>query len=272
MFERIVTKSKSEGYDTIALYNWTEPFLNRRLPEYVFVVKGLGLSCELSTNLSFTNRSELIKKTLAAGIDRLIVSVSGYHQEVYEINHRGGNLAYVKENLAHIIKLRSNGAAQPKVYLRFIEFDYNAGELPVLREYARSIEVEFEVIPGVGRPDRPVNTYASEDIYQDRLKNYVSEKRYEQDGEVCPLIMDTLSIDASGKAYVCCACPNYWFFQIGDYLDMSKEEILMKRYSHPICASCPYPRRGVTDPDRNALVGALISRLSKPGQRRSAWC
>ncbi|MBW2596427.1 MAG: hypothetical protein JRC93_10715 [Deltaproteobacteria bacterium] len=111
----------------------------------------------------------------------------------------------------------------------------------------------------------PLKTYTS-NIYQDRLKNYVPDKPYEQDGEVCPLIMDTISIDASGKAFVCCACPNYWFFRIGAYLEMTKDEILMKRYSHPICASCPFPRRDATDPDRNALVGALVSRLSRPGQ------
>ena len=266
MFERIVTKGKSEGYDAIGLYNWTEPFLNMKLPEYVSVVKRLGLDCELSTNLSFTNRFELIKKTLAAGVDRLIVSVSGYHQEVYEINHCGGNLAYVKDNLDYVRKLQSDGVVGPKVFLRFIQFDYNLSELPLLREYTHSIGVELEVIMGVGHPNHPVNTYASEYIYMDRLKNYIPEKPYEKDGEVCPLIMDTLSIDASGKAYVCCACPNYWFFQIGTYLEMAKDEILIKRYSHPICASCPFPRRNATNPDRDALVGALVSRLSKTGQ------
>jgi len=269
-FTETVVKAKTEGYDAVGLYNWTEPFLNPKLPEYVGIIKALGLSCETSTTLSFTKRETLIEEALRAGIDTLIVSVSGFTQEIHGINHRGGNLRYVKQNLEHISALKKAGKIRTRVTLRLIRFDYNADQEAPLADYANSLGLNFEVIQGVGDPQHPVSEYADENHFLDRLRHYSPERSYEKPGEVCPLVMDTVSINAAGKVFICCAYPNYPFLEIGDYLNMTKEEIMFKRYTHPICNSCSFPRRKASEDDLAALNLALRGFLGQSTMIRPA--
>jgi organic radical activating enzyme len=83
MFERVIAKVKAERYSCVGLYNWTEPFQNRTLQDYVAVVRQAGLSCEISTTLSLRHIDNL-KDTLLAGLNRMTVSMSGATQATYE--------------------------------------------------------------------------------------------------------------------------------------------------------------------------------------------
>jgi len=260
LFRAIVEKAKSEGYDLIGLYNWTEPFLSKKLPEFISIVKELGLTCHVSSNLSLKGRFDTIERSLAAGLDYLVVSVSGLNQEVYEINHRGGKISYVRENLEYISKLlQNNSDIKTKVYIKFIKFDYNMREELLLKEYANSLSIGFEMIDGVGHPNKPVNLICSEESFLGRIKNIIPSSIYEKGGEICSLILDTISIDCDGNAFLCCANPNYPVLRIGAYLDMTKSDILIKRYTHPVCKSCPGYRRKATA-NEIAMLDALMSR------------
>ena len=42
-FDDIVAKLKNEGFKWIGIFNWTEPFLNRNLQDYVAIVKDHSL-------------------------------------------------------------------------------------------------------------------------------------------------------------------------------------------------------------------------------------
>lgn len=268
LFKKIVEKVKEEGYDDIGIFNWTEPFLAKTLPEYISVVKEFGLYCEVSSNLSLKPLKyfDTIEQSLVAGLDRLIVSVSGYSQAVYEINHIGGNISWVKENLERIAQLRRDGTISARVILKHIKFNYNIEEEPVLKKYANSLGLDFEVINGAGHPDNPV-TYFSEESFLNQLENFTPSRIYEKKGEICFLITDTVPIDCEGNVYLCCAYPNYTSLRIGAYLELPKDDILLKRYTHPICTSCPIPtRRKATEYDCKALVDAMKSRLGYPNE------
>jgi len=272
LFTKVIEKAKAEGYVVICLYNWSEPFLAKALPEYIAAVRDQGLWCEVSSNLSLQPQtySNIIERSLAAGMGRLIVSVSGYSQAVYEINHAGGNISWVKENLEHISRLRRAGSISTVVSLRLIRFDYNAKEQDVLKEYADSLGLDFEALDGAGHPDHPIASYCSEEYLLNRLKKFNPARRFEKTGELCPLIMETISIDTEGDVYICCGNTNYPFLRIGAYLELPKDDILLKRYTHPICPSCTFPRRKATASDCKALVDALKSRLDNPGTERTA--
>jgi organic radical activating enzyme len=266
LFKKIVEKAKEEGYDCISIFNWTEPFLAKNLPDYVSAVKAFGLNCNVSSNLSLNPRKyfDTIERTLRAGIDHLTVSVSGYSQAVYEINHIGGTLSWVKENLERIGQLSREGIIGARIVLRLIEFDYNVREGQVLKDYANSLGVEFEVIEGSGHPNNPVTSQVAEENFLNRLKYFTCSSIYEKNGEICSLIPETVSIDSEGDVYLCCANPNYSCLRIGPYLEKSKEDLLLRRYTHPICLSCGFPRRKATETDFRLLVGAIKYRLGNP--------
>ncbi|NEX19215.1 radical SAM protein [Thiorhodococcus mannitoliphagus] len=260
-FERIVAKAKHEGYENVGLYNWTEPFLNARIADYIRVVKSLDLNCEVSTTLSFRGRTALIEESLRAGLNRLIVSVSGFTQELHQINHRGGNLAMVKANLEHMAQLMAREPIKTQILLRFLRFDHNQGEEPLVADYARQLGFAFEPLQGVGMVDNPISNYAHQEGYLERLRDYSPARLQMHDGEVCPLIMETVAVDANGMVSLCCANPNYPALEIGPYLELTREEIMIRRYAHPLCPSCAFPRRAATPEDHKHLLGALSVRL-----------
>jgi MoaA/NifB/PqqE/SkfB family radical SAM enzyme len=242
------------------LFSWTEPFINPRLFQYVAIVKELGLSCMVSSNFSL-RRIPGLEPALRAGIDHLIVSVSGFDQEVYEINHVGGNLTYVKENLRRAAELKRSGEVSARIVLRFIEFAYNHDQKEKLAAHAADLGIDFETIEGGGGDPRVAPFVPTAEHYNGVIASYHSERPYEEVGKVCNLMFGQTPVDADGNVFLCCAFPYYDAFRIGSYLDLPQEEILLRRYSHPMCALCSAPRRDATPIDRQALVEAVGYRM-----------
>src|SRR5262249_44037038 len=67
IFARIVARLRHQGFHRIGLFDWTEPFLNRDIDEYVATAKGAGFWVNLSSTLSLP-RIEYLEETLAAGL------------------------------------------------------------------------------------------------------------------------------------------------------------------------------------------------------------
>ena len=255
-FEKILQKAKREGFNIIGLYNWTEPFLNKRLENYVSMVKKYGLYCGLSSNLSIkpTTYTNVIQNALRAGVDSMLVSVSGFNQEIYEINHVGGNIEWVKENLEMIALMKKKRQIKTRIFLKFIKFDYNRHEEELLRNYASKIQIEFEIIDGQGDPRGTILDVGSEEKISLQIVNFTGSAKPANDTnsaihEVCPLVFDSLLINHKGMAYLCCAFPSYKSLEIGSYLEMPEKDLLVQRHNHPFCSSCSLPRRRSTAAD-----------------------
>jgi len=261
MFEQIISKLKSEGFTRVDLYNWTEPFLNRTLQEYVAAVRRIDLGCGLSTTLSIRHIDHL-EATLVAGIDTLIVSMSGLDQETYEINHVGGRLEYVLANCDRIRAIRDRDRLDLDVRIKLLRFPYNAHQEAAFRAFAADRGFNFEVLDGVGDPLGA--TFASFDnaYFLDEMSKAAEMTSPEDRGEACPLLFDQIALDCNGDVHLCCAMPNYASLRIGPYLELSPSEILLRRYTHSFCRVCTMPRRTATVSDRQRLILATTEMLS----------
>ena len=260
-FERIAIKAQKEGFSTIGFFNWTEPFLAAGLEKYVSIVKTLGLFPVISSNLSLGKIRNL--EAVLAETYMLMVSVSGLNQQVYEINHVGGDFDLIMANLEQISLLKRTGRINTRIVLKFIQFDYNVGEREKLRELAERLGLEFEIVTGSGHPSWAM-IHAEEDLLQ-RLSSYNSSRPHEKPGEVCPMLFDHVAIDCEGDIFECCAYGNFDVMRIGQYLDLSPEETLLRRYQHPVCNSCNWPRRAATEEEKYLLARSVLSRLSTQG-------
>ena len=264
-FTKIVGKIKDEGYPNIALINWSEPFLNKRLHEYVPIIGAAGIDCWLSSNLSLRPDTYLptMISALAAGVDVLFVSVSGFSQEIYEINHKGGRVDWIKENLAALAEEHRAGRITTGLWLRYLEFPYNAHEVPLWAEFAEKCGIGLDIVPAHGDPNTPL---PGAEIYQqhvrDRLQGSENNETVttEVPQKICGLIADRLAIDPKGDVYLCCAYPNAEEVKIGAYVDVPEDELLLQRIDHPFCRTCLIPARDATDQDRERVARALESR------------
>jgi hypothetical protein len=203
--EQIITKVVTERYTRVGLSNWTEPFLNLPLQDYVAVVRKAGLSCEISTTLSLRHVDNL-EETVLAGLNWMTVSISGATQATSEINHVDGNIHQALVNLDGIREIIDRHSLQTVINVRFIRFDYNAGEVNELRRYAERMRYTFEVIEGNSHPKSDL---VRKSITEANLKKAVrrgnANRTLERRDEVCALIFDRLVIDCVGDIYPGCS-------------------------------------------------------------------
>ena len=255
-FAAVVRRLKDQGYRRIGLYDWTEPFLNRNIGDYVGAAKRAGFFVTLSSTLSLPNIANL-EATLAAGLDLLTVSISGIDQETYEINHVGGVLQYVTRNLAAVREIIIRRALALQVDLRFLRFDYNGHQENQLRDYAQSMGFQFEVLDGVGHPKWNWLKDYNNERYVREAEAAVNKRSPEDEGKACELMFNQIVIDCLGDVYLCCAMPNFPSLRIGKFLEMTSDEILAAKFRHPFCRACTMPRRDRTSDEERRLRKAL---------------
>lgn len=252
-FQAIVRKVASEGYKRIGLFNWTEPFLNPDLALYMEAIKASGLGAALSSNFSLRRIPNL--ESVLRVTDHIIISVSGFDQDVYAIDHVDGEIEYVKANLRHAAGLKASGKISTIIVLRLLKFAYNHAEEAKLRAFAADLGINFEVLDGVGDPRTPIQGVTNE-AFAARV-NSVGQPKQSAPDKVCPLVFGQCSIDSKGDAYLCCAYPNYPVTRIGPYLELSQEELVLARHHHRLCVTCDMRRRDATEHDRAVYLEAL---------------
>lgn len=273
LMERCIDKIARENPKAIVfLYGNSEPFLHPRLPECIAAVKRRGLRCELSSNLNYVQR---LDETLAAGLDFMIVSLSGFTQEIYVKGHAGGNIDKVKANMRLLGEANSKAATRVQISVNYHVYKDNGGaEMDSMRAFAaecgigfftstaRAISMEnalqycrekdgnppYEVQAGV--PDwnnllPPVSQQWRETM--DRLRIPPTQAR-EMYGHypvqpVCPVGAGSMFtfIRHDGKTSMC-ACVADRRITVGDYLDTTPEQMIEQRTGHAICKMCLHYR------------------------------
>jgi len=252
LFHLIIQKAVKEGFEKIYLYNWAEPFLNTRLDEYVRIVKDYNLTCEISSNLSLPCIPHL-EKTLIAGVDKLIVTVSGDDNQTHNINHRGSDIGVVKSHLAKISELKKNGMIKTHTTLTMLKFSYNEHCVESLKKYADSLGIEFYLMRGIGDPLETGGKTATPNlpIPFGTIK-----------GGKCLILDRSVSIDHCGNLYLCCARPNHKEFLIGNFFEMSLSEIFVHRITHPICRKCSIIERiALNQQEKDWIIDAFDKKL-----------
>jgi len=273
LMEKILDKIASENPNAIVFtYGNSEPFLHPRLPECIAAIKRRGLHPELSTNLNVINR---VDELLAAQPDMIIISLSGFTQEVYVKGHAGGNIERVKANMQTIAE--ANARANPKVNISVNYHFYNDNEHEVapMKEYAEALGLNFftsvaraismenaiqycrskdpEATPFEvqdGRPDwntalPPVGDTYVKTMERLRIPPTNAREMYQHHprSEVCPVGAGGMFtfIRHDGKTSMC-ACVADRRITVGDYLDTTPDQMIEQRTGHAICKQCLHYR------------------------------
>ena len=87
----------------LIFYFQGEPYLNTDFLEMVNYASKKGIYTATSTNAHYLT-DEAARKTVESGLDRLIISIDGTTQDVYQQYRVGGNLDKVLEGAKNIVK------------------------------------------------------------------------------------------------------------------------------------------------------------------------
>lgn len=126
----------------LVFYFQGEPYLNKDFLQLVRYATSKNIYTATSTNAHYLN-DENARKTVESGLDRLIISVDGTTQEVYEQYRIGGNLEKVIEGTKNIVKWkRELKSKTPHIIFQFLVVKPNEHQINEVYKLAAELGVD----------------------------------------------------------------------------------------------------------------------------------
>ena len=101
---------------------------------------------------------------LAAKPDEISISVSGFHQDTYGVTHAGGDIEVVKKHMRTLADAKKRLASKTKVMVFFHKYRTNLDDLPLMKDFAMSLGLEFDECWATFFPLEKVLTYAKPEL------------------------------------------------------------------------------------------------------------
>ncbi|MBL7790744.1 MAG: SPASM domain-containing protein [Saprospiraceae bacterium] len=252
-FFRQVVDELSPDLLYLIFYFQGEPYINPAFLDMVRYAAGKGLYTITSTNGHFLD-DDNARRTVESGLDRLIISVDGATQEVYEQYRKEGKLETVLEGARNVANWkRQLGSHTPHVIFQCLVVRPNEHQLSDIKQLALDCgadEVRFKTAQVYdyqnGHPLIPVNAryarYAPQSDGSWRVKHRLLNHCWKLwhacvitwDGIVVPCCFDK---DATYRLGDLKTAPFRQLWQGRDYRDF-RSQILKGRDQIDICTNC----------------------------------
>lgn len=126
----------------LIFYFQGEPYINPKFLDMVKYASEKGIYTITSTNGHFLN-DDNAKKTIESGLDRLIISVDGTTQEVYENYRKEGNLEAVLQGARNVVKWKKQlNSSTPHLIFQFLVVKPNEHQIPEIYKLAKEIGID----------------------------------------------------------------------------------------------------------------------------------
>lgn len=237
----------------LIFYFQGEPFLHPQFLDLVKYASSKGIYTATSTNAHYL-KDEVARKTVASGLDRLIISIDGTTQETYQSYRIGGSLEKVIEGTKNIIKWKKElKSSTPHVIFQFLVVKPNQHQIEDVKKLAQEIGVDE-----VAFKTAQIYDYENGSDLIPTLNRY---SRYKQDGDgkytiknsllnQCWKMWHSCVVTWDGKVVPCCFDKDA-HYQLGDVNNQKFEDlwkgkeyqnfraaILRSRSEIEICKNC----------------------------------
>jgi radical SAM protein with 4Fe4S-binding SPASM domain len=143
--QKFFQKTIDELYDKLiylTFYFQGEPYLNPNFLDMVKYASQKKIFTFTSTNAHYLN-DENAKRTVESGLDKLIISIDGTTQEVYEQYRVGGNLDKVIEGTKNILKWkRQLKSRTPYIVFQFLVVKPNEHQMEDAKRLTKELGVD----------------------------------------------------------------------------------------------------------------------------------
>ncbi|RKQ50409.1 radical SAM protein with 4Fe4S-binding SPASM domain [Roseivirga pacifica] len=193
----------------LIFYFQGEPYLNPKFLEHVAYANKRKIYTATSTNAHYLN-DDVARKTVASGLDRLIISIDGTTQDVYEQYRKGGKLAKVIEGTKNVVKWKKELKSRtPHIIFQYLVVKPNEHQLEDVKKLADELgvdEVAFktaqiydyedgsELIPTIEKYSRYKQLKSGKWAIKNRLVNHCWKMWHScvitWDGKVVPCCFD----------------------------------------------------------------------------------
>lgn len=238
----------------LVFYFQGEPFLNPEFLTMVQYASSKNIYTATSTNAHYLT-DQVAKRTVESGLDRLIISIDGTTQEVYQQYRVGGRLEKVLQGTANIVKwkkeLRSN---TPFIIFQFLVVRHNEHQIEEVKRLAKELGVDqvrlktAQVYDFENDPNGLIPSIAKYSRYRKGRNGKMQFKGNNQkhcwrlwhdpvitwDGAVVPCCFDK---DAQHKLGDLKQQPFRELWRQGTY-NRFRSQVLQSRQNIDICANC----------------------------------
>ena len=238
----------------LIFYFQGEPYLNPAFLDMVKYASSKGIYTATSTNAHYLNDANA-RKTVESGLDRLIISIDGTTQDVYQQYRVGGKLEKVLEGARNIVRWKKELKRKtPFVFFQFLVVKPNEHQIEDVKRLAKEIgvdEVRFktaqvydyendpnQLIPSIEKYSRYKRNTQGERTVKNSLENHCWRLWHATvitwDGLVVPCCFDKDAQhnlgDLKGKPF-----KEVWHNE--KYISF-RRNILQSRRNIDICANC----------------------------------
>lgn len=252
----------------IDLFCWSEPFLNTKLAEFVRICKERKIACFLSSNFSHeANLKDVVKQHP----DYLRISISGYTQKIYGIDHVGGDINLVKSNMYRLRSYIDRYSPETYVEVAYHLYNYNKCDVDNVKILCSELNFKFAPFTVTLLPVERLVDY-KEGVIKELPNDTISRLAYDLNGalnrltpvdfEMCCVAKDMVTVLADGKVLVCDYCFDKTRSVVSeDFLSVRFTDIVGRKRSNEVCLKCrkygiPIVVNAITD-----LQGKMRERL-----------
>jgi radical SAM protein with 4Fe4S-binding SPASM domain len=119
-----------------------EPYMHPQFLELVRIAKEKKIYTVTSTNAHFLTERKA-KETIESGLDRIIISIDGTTQEVYENYRRGGTLTKVIDGAKNLVRYKKELKSKtPHIIIQFLVVKPNEHQIEDIYKLAEDIGVD----------------------------------------------------------------------------------------------------------------------------------
>ncbi|RFM29952.1 radical SAM/SPASM domain-containing protein [Deminuibacter soli] len=238
----------------LIFYFQGEPYLNPNFLEMVKYAHDKGIYTATSTNAHYLT-DERARKTVESGLDRLIISVDGTTQDVYQQYRVGGKLEKVLEGARNIVKWKKElNSKTPFVFFQFLVVKPNEHQIEEIKQLAKEIgvdQVRFKTAQVYDYENDPHQLIPDNEKYSRYKKNKKGEMTIKSGlGNHCSKLWQGNVITWDGLVVPCCFDKDA-MHQLGNLKVQSfkeiwnndnyrqfRKELLTSRKNIDICANC----------------------------------
>jgi radical SAM protein with 4Fe4S-binding SPASM domain len=238
----------------LVFYFQGEPFLNPDFLEMVQYAAAKKIYTATSTNAHYLTDA-VAKRTVESGLDRLIISIDGTTQEVYQQYRVGGRLDKVLSGAANVVKWKKELKSKtPFIIFQFLVVRHNEHQIDEVKRLAEEIGVDqvrlktaqvydYEndpngLIPTIGKYSRYKKDGDGKMKFKGNNQNHCWRLWHDPvitwDGAVVPCCFDK---DAQHKLGSLHQQSFKELWQNGTYQHFRKS-VLQSRQNIDICANC----------------------------------
>lgn len=252
LFKKIIDDIHRQLWYLI-FYFQGEPYLHPKFLDLVKYASSKGIYTATSTNAHYLTDANA-RKTVESGLDRLIISIDGTTQEVYEQYRIGGKLEKVIEGTRNIVKWKKElKSSTPHIIFQFLVVKPNEHQIAEVEQLAKELGVDeiglktaqiydYEqgspLIPTIDKYSR----YAKQSDGSWKIKNRLLNH--------CWKLWHSCVITWDGGVVPCCFDKDAWYkmgslqeesfrtlWWNGPYKDF-REKVLRSRSEIEMCKNC----------------------------------